>query len=243
MKGGSSPLYREMDERHNMQTVIQLQDVRRTCNKTFLDKVKERVERYGASESEIRDLFAIIAGRNNPEIANSLSEFHVRDLMNMSIEDFKEIDGITNSVAERLVAAIALSKKLARAELPEYYTIRSPEDAAYYLNWMRHEEQEKFVCLYLNMKNQVIREKVIFIGSLNASIVHPRECFKEAVKCSAASIICAHQHPSGDPSPSQEDIQVTRRLAEAGKVIGIEVLDHVVIGDKRFVSLKEKGYL
>src|SRR5699024_5663931 len=85
--------------------------------------------------------------------------------------------------------------------------------------------------------------KTIFVGSLNASIVHRREIFREAVKRSAASIVCAHNHPSGDPSPSQEDIHVTRRLVEAGKIIGIELLDHLVIGNHRSTSLKEKGYL
>ncbi|AXY38631.1 DNA repair protein RadC [Bacillus velezensis] len=101
----------------------------------------------------------------------------------------------------------------------------------------------KFSCLYLNTKNQVIHKRTVFIGSLNSSIVHPREVFKEAFKRSAASFICVHNHPSGDPTPSREDIEVTRRLYECGNLIGIELLDHLVIGDKKFVSLKEKGYL
>nr|WP_269746080.1 DNA repair protein RadC [Jeotgalibacillus campisalis] len=97
--------------------------------------------------------------------------------------------------------------------------------------------------MYLNTKNQVMHQQTIFIGSLNASIVHPREVFKEAFRRSAASIVCAHNHPSGDPAPSKEDIDVTRRLVECGKMIGIEVLDHLIIGDKKYVSLKEKGYM
>jgi DNA repair protein RadC len=97
--------------------------------------------------------------------------------------------------------------------------------------------------LYLNTKNQVLHKQTIFIGSLNASIVHPREVFREALKRSAASIICLHNHPSGDPAPSREDIEVTKRLVECGKMIGIDVLDHVIIGENKFVSLKEKGYL
>lgn len=95
----------------------------------------------------------------------------------------------------------------------------------------------------MNVKNQVLHRQTIFIGSLNASIVHPREIFREAVKRSAASIICAHNHPSGNPSPSPEDIEVTKRLQEAGKIMGIELLDHVIIGDHQFISLKEKGYM
>nr|WP_276532468.1 DNA repair protein RadC [Cytobacillus horneckiae] len=101
----------------------------------------------------------------------------------------------------------------------------------------------KYVCLYLNTKNQILSKQTIFIGSLNASIVHPREVYKEAFRQSAASIICLHNHPSGDPAPSREDIDVTKRLAECGKIIGIEILDHIIIGEKKFVSLKEKGYI
>ncbi len=100
-----------------------------------------------------------------------------------------------------------------------------------------------FICLYLNTKNQVIHRQTIFIGSLNTSIVHPREVFKEAFRRAAASIICLHNHPSGDPTPSREDIEVTKRLVECGQIIGIEVLDHIIIGDHKFVSLKEKGHI
>ncbi len=100
-----------------------------------------------------------------------------------------------------------------------------------------------FTCLYLNTKNQVLHKHTVFIGSLNSSIVHPREIFKEAFKRSAASFICVHNHPSGDPTPSREDIEVTQRLFECGQLIGIQLLDHLVIGDQKFVSLKEKGYL
>ena len=89
----------------------------------------------------------------------------------------------------------------------------------------------------------MLHKQTIFIGSLNSSIVHPREVFKEAFRRSAASIICAHNHPSGDPSPSKEDIDVTKRLIECGRLIGIEILDHLIIGEKKYVSLKEKGYL
>ncbi|MEG0259949.1 MAG: DNA repair protein RadC, partial [Lysinibacillus sp.] len=122
-------------------------------------------------------------------------------------------------------------------------TIRSPQDAATYLMPdMTSLTQEHFVVLFLNVKNQIIHRQTIFIGSLNASIVHPREIFREAVKRSAASIICAHNHPSGIPTPSPEDIEVTKRIQEAGYIMGIDLIDHVIIGDHQFISLKEKGY-
>ncbi|MNG08972.1 hypothetical protein D3C84_923670 [compost metagenome] len=99
------------------------------------------------------------------------------------------------------------------------------------------------MCLFLNTKNQVVARETLSIGTLNASLVHPREVFREAIKRSSASIICAHNHPSGDPAPSPEDITLTQRLREAGTLIGIEVLDHLIIGDGKFVSLKERGLL
>lgn len=97
------------------------------------------------------------------------------------------------------------------------------------------------MCLFLNSKNHIIAQETLSMGSLNASIVHPREVFRAAIKCSSASIVCAHNHPSGDPTPSPEDIQITKRLIEAGAIVGIDVLDHIIIGDGTYVSLKEKG--
>jgi DNA repair protein RadC len=139
---------------------------------------------------------------------------------------------------------VEIGKRLYRKNSLERYTIRSPEDAAAYLMTdMTALNQEHFVVLFLNVKNEVLHKQTIFIGSLNSSIVHPRDIFREAVKRSAASIVVSHNHPSGNPTPSPEDIEVTRRLTEAGSIIGIEVLDHVIIGDHKFISLKEKGFM
>ncbi|HWI47283.1 MAG TPA: DNA repair protein RadC, partial [Rummeliibacillus sp.] len=152
--------------------------------------------------------------------------------------------GIGEAKAIQLLASIELGRRLHKKRADERFTIRSPQDAATFLMPdMSSLLQENFVTLFLNVKNQIIHQQTIFIGSLNASIVHPREIFREAVKRSAASIICAHNHPSGNPSPSPEDIDVTKRLQEAGLIIGIELLDHVIIGDHQFISLKEKGYM
>lgn len=95
----------------------------------------------------------------------------------------------------------------------------------------------------MNTKNHIIAQETLSIGSLNASIVHPREVFRAAIKCGSASVVCAHNHPSGDPTPSAEDIRMTNRLCEAGEIVGIDVLDHIVIGDGKFVSLKEQGLM
>ncbi|MCL6585642.1 MAG: DNA repair protein RadC [Anoxybacillus sp.] len=168
----------------------------------------------------------------------------LRLLKDATVEEITSIKGIGEAKAIQILAAIELGRRIGRLSYDERYVIRSPEDGAnYVMDDMRFLSQEHFVAIYLNTKNQVIHRKTVFIGSLNASIVHPREVFKEAIKRSAASIICAHNHPSGDPTPSREDIEVTRRLAECGRIIGIELLDHLIIGDQKFISLKEKGYV
>ncbi|TKH04726.1 JAB domain-containing protein [Peribacillus simplex] len=168
----------------------------------------------------------------------------LRLLKEASVEELTVIKGIGEAKAIQILASIELGRRINNLNDQDRYVIRSPEDGANYcMEEMRFLSQEHFVCLYLNTKNQVLQKTTVFIGSLNASIVHPREVFKEAFKRSAASIICLHNHPSGDPSPSREDIEVTKRLVECGKIIGIEVLDHIIIGEHKYVSLKEKGYL
>lgn len=168
----------------------------------------------------------------------------LRLLKEASVEELTMIKGIGEAKAIQILASVELGRRINNLNDQDRYVIRSPEDGANYcMEEMRFLSQEHFVCLYLNTKNQVLQKTTVFIGSLNASIVHPREVFKEAFKRSAASIICLHNHPSGDPSPSREDIEVTKRLVECGKIIGIEVLDHIIIGEHKYVSLKEKGYL
>ncbi|AXN41657.1 DNA repair protein RadC [Peribacillus butanolivorans] len=168
----------------------------------------------------------------------------LRLLKEASVEEMTGIKGIGEAKAIQILASVELGRRIQKLNDPDRYVIRSPEDGANYcMEEMRFLTQEHFVCLYLNTKNQVLHKTTVFIGSLNASIVHPREVFKEAFRRSAASIICLHNHPSGDPSPSREDIEVTKRLVECGKIIGIEVLDHIIIGEHKYVSLKEKGYL
>jgi DNA repair protein RadC len=168
----------------------------------------------------------------------------LRLLKDASVDEMMSIKGIGSAKAVQIMAAVELGRRIHRLQYEDRYVIRSPEDAAnYVMEDMRFLTQEHFVCLYLNTKNQVLHQQTIFIGSLNASIVHPREVFKEAFRRSAASFICLHNHPSGDPSPSREDIDVTKRLNECGKLIGIELLDHLIIGDQKFISLKEKGYM
>ena len=132
--------------------------------------------------------------------------------------------------------------RLDTVKAKNYGTIRSPRDVYNLLqSLLKDTDREHFVCLVLNTKNFVMGVTQVSMGDLNSTIVHPREVFKSAIAANAASIIVAHNHPTGDPTPSPEDIAVSRRLAEAGELLGIELLDHVILGDERWVSLKEKG--
>ncbi|BDG46305.1 MULTISPECIES: DNA repair protein RadC [Parageobacillus] len=215
------------------------------------DRPRERLLSAGPESLADHELLAILLRTGTKEesvlqLAHRLLQHFegLRLLKDASIEEITSIKGIGTTKAIQILAAIELGRRIHRLGYNDRYVIRSPEDGAkYVMEDMRFLSQEHFVAIYLNTKNQVIYRKTIFIGSLNASIVHPREVFKEAIKRSAASIICAHNHPSGDPTPSREDIDVTKRLAECGRIIGIELLDHLIIGDQKFVSLKEKGYV
>lgn len=215
------------------------------------ERPRERMLKYGEAQLSNQELLAILlaTGTRN-ESAMGLANrviMHFEGLKYLSeatIEELTAIKGIGNAKGIGILAALELGKRINQYKPAAPYIIRSPEDGAdYVMEEMRNLNQEHLVALFLNTKNQIIHQQTIFIGSLNASIVHPREIFREAVKRSAASIICAHNHPSGDPTPSQEDIHVTRRLVEAGNIMGIHLVDHLIIGDNTFISLKEKGYL
>ncbi len=215
------------------------------------DRPRERLLENGADHLSNQELLAILLGSGTK--AESVMALSNRVLMHFeglkllhdaTIEELTAIKGIGTAKGVQLLSSIELGKRMSQYKPEVRYVIRSPEDGAnYVMEEMRTLRQEHFVVLFLDTKNQVIHRQTIFIGSLNASIVHPREVFREAVKRSAASIIVIHNHPSGDPTPSKEDIHVTRRLVDSGKMIGIELLDHLIIGDRKFVSLKEKGYV
>ncbi|WP_432775648.1 DNA repair protein RadC [Brevibacillus gelatini] len=167
----------------------------------------------------------------------------IADLMSVTEQELMQIKGIGKVRAKQILAALELARKLnVPAESP--YIIRSPRDVAKLLiPEMRYLQCEHFVVLFLNTKNGVIARETISIGSLNALIVHPREVFRSSIKRSSASIIVAHNHPSGNPSPSTDDVQITQRLVEGGNIIGIEVLDHVIIGGDQYYSMKEHGLM
>lgn len=215
------------------------------------ERPRERMLQHGAQALSNTELLAILlrTGTFSESVVGLAHRVlmecgNLRNLTDLSTDQLTAIKGIGTAKALQIKAGIELGRRLARSSMEQTVKIRSPKDAAdYMMEDMRYLQKEHFVCLFLNTKNQVLAEEILSMGSLNASIVHPREVFRAAIKRSSASIICLHNHPSGDPSPSPEDVQLTQRLVQAGELIGIEVLDHVIIGDRRYVSLKEQGLM
>jgi DNA repair protein RadC len=166
-------------------------------------------------------------------------------LWRLTADDLIGIQRIGPAAAARLLGSLELSRRASVRSSGARVTVSEPADVMRLVGpQLRGCDREHFWALALNTKNQLIRTIEVSVGSLNASIVHPRELFKEAVKTSAASVVVVHNHPSGDPTPSSADIQLTRRLVKAGDVLGIEVLDHVVIGDGgEYASLRDLGLM
>lgn len=206
-------------------------------------QIKETLQHYGYDHLSLNDLLTLVVGpRVSDETLMALSKMDEKRLM--SIEP-GEIKGVGEVTAQRIRACIEVGKRVLKDySRTKFSIIRAPEDAFQNVAHFALEEQEHFFVLLLDAKDRVIGNRVIFKGSLHASIVHPREVFKEALKVSAASIIVGHNHPSGDPRPSREDIEVTKRLVEVGKIMGIDVLDHIIVGDaNKYCSFKDMRYI
>lgn len=215
------------------------------------ERPRERLFRYGVGVLSNSELLAIIlrSGSKKENILNLSSRIinkngGLNGLLNSNLDDFMNVHGIGKAKAAQLVALIELSKRFKSYKDGDEYKISSPRDAVeLVMEEMRSLKQEYLKVIMLNTKNVVIFIRDVSIGSLNSSIVHPREVFCDAIKKSSASIVICHNHPSGDPTPSNEDINITYRLKECGKLLGIDLLDHLIIGNGKYISLKEKGIL
>jgi len=215
------------------------------------ERPRERLIKYGPQSLKTSELLAIIirVGIRN-ETAVQLAERllqkndgNLKRLASLTVNQLsKDIKGLGESKSTQIAAAFELGKRLSAFTGDERPQINSPKDAVQILMpQLRYLSNETFHVLSLDTKNYVTRQRRIFEGSLNISIVHPREVFKFAIEESAASLIVAHNHPSGDPTPSSEDIKITKQLVDAGKILDIPILDHIIIGDGRYVSLKEQN--
>jgi DNA repair protein RadC len=199
------------------------------------ERPREKIIERGPTGLKDKELLAIIlrtgqAGKNVVELSEEiLRKWPMKKLLAMQYEDMIRIRGIDASKACSLLAAFELVKRALKVEDNNLPAINSAKDAVAQLQELRHAKKEHFVVLYLNARNQLIYKETISIGTLNANLVHPREVFKPAIEHLAASIIVAHNHPSGGADPSAADLELTKRLKEAGKLIGIEVTDHLII--------------
>jgi DNA repair protein RadC len=196
---------------------------------------------YGSDCTSLQNILAVLIGpKADPSVTAQLASYGLKYIASMSKDDLMRFNGIGEQAASRIMAALGLAKHLKTYKAS--HIIRCPEDAAQYLSDMEVLNQEHLDVLMLNTKNYVISRRNIFKGSLNTCTASPREIFHEAIKVNAASIIVAHNHPSGIALPSFEDHEVTERLVQTGQTIGIEVLDHIIIGHNgSFYSFKEDG--
>ncbi len=215
----------------------------------FDERPREKLLKYGANQLSNSELLAILIGSGTKDSSAimlaskllSLDGQGITYLADCTPEELKDIKGIGGTKASRIISAVELGKRIAAKPRDRKMSANSPKEvSSLFMEEMRHFKKEFFRIVLLNTKNEMIVTEDVSVGSLNSAIVHPREVFSRAVRKSASSIIFVHNHPSGNPEPSREDIDLTNRLVEAGKILGIEVLDHIIIGDGIFVSLKER---
>ena len=214
------------------------------------ERPREKLIRAGPDVLRNAELLAIILNTGyGGENVLELSRRIIKEYGSKAVAQEKNVGrlmetlGLPKGKACQIVACFELGRRFYQEEPGRLPTIRSPEDAFKYLEEMKSLRKEQFRGLYLNTRNKVIHDEVISIGILGANLVHPREVFQPAIEYLAGGIIVAHNHPSGDPEPSEEDFRVTRQLREVGKTIDIELLDHVIVAKEGYVSLRERGFL
>ena len=228
-----------------MSTAVKMKDVPRE------ERPRERLIRHGAERLANKELLAILLRTGNQRESvlmlaeRLLARFgSLPELATTSYEELLTVHGIGPAKATDILAAFELAKRLGESRMEFQGIVNSPQDAAQLvLRELSFADKEHFMIIMLNTKHRVIAKKVISIGHLQASLVHPREMFKEAIRRSSAAVILVHNHPSGDLTPSRDDIATTERLRDVGDMLGIDVLDHIIIGDNRYLSFREQGLL
>lgn len=208
-----------------------------------VERPREKLERYGPSKLSNSELLAILLGTgmkgvNVVELSQRILRKFSKNLGNVSVDDLKDVAGLGTAKSCEIVACFELGKRLLKDK--PYKLIMKPEDVYREMKGYRNHKQEHFVIFYLDSRNNEIVNQVVSVGTLNASLVHPRNIFESAIQHNAAQVIIAHNHPSGDCEPSEDDLEITKRLVEAGKILGIEVIDHIIVVKDNFLSFKER---
>ncbi|TET54050.1 MAG: JAB domain-containing protein [Actinobacteria bacterium] len=212
-----------------------------------VERPREKIIHYGPEKLSNSELLAIILrtgtqGTNVVDLASKvLKKLGSEKLPYLKHKELKDFPGIGTTKACEIVACFELGKRFLKDKKASLFI--SPKDVWDELKDIRASKKEHFIVFYLDTKNQEIKREIISVGSLNANLVHPREVFEPAVKNLAAQIIIAHNHPSGNLKPSTKDLKITKRLVEAGKILGIEVIDHIIVSKESFLSLKEQALL
>ncbi|PIR41998.1 MAG: hypothetical protein COV30_00745, partial [Candidatus Yanofskybacteria bacterium CG10_big_fil_rev_8_21_14_0_10_37_15] len=212
-----------------------------------VDRPREKLEKYGPERLSDSELLAILLrtgseGINVVELSNKiLRKFSGAGLAKASAKELKNTFGLGSAKACEIVACYELGRR--HLQNKQSVLLLSPKDVWDELKDIRDHKKEHFVIFFLDSRNQEIKREIISVGSLNANLVHPREVFEPAVRHLAAQVIIAHNHPAGDPSPSQEDSDITQQLVDAGKILGIEIMDHVIVTKDGFLSMRQKGIL
>lgn len=212
-----------------------------------VERPREKLMQYGPEKLSNSELLAILLrsgkkGENVIELANKiLKRFSKDELPNLTFNDLKDYSGLGPAKACEIIACFELGKRLLKDKKAEIYL--TPKEIWEELKDLRDHKKEHFIIFYLDSRNQEIKREIISVGSLNANLVHPREVFEPAVRHLAAQIVLAHNHPSGDPEPSEDDLEITKRLTESGKILGIEIVDHIIVVKNGFLSFKEKNLI
>jgi len=209
---------------------------------------REKLKRLGASQLKDYELLALLlrsgtAKKSVLDVSKQmLYKNSITDLVRLPLDQLCEIKGLGESKASTMLAAFEIGRRI-YGKNEELISLSEPADVAEQLGSIKNATKEHFVIFLLNARNQLIKKETVSIGTLSASLVHPREVFEPAIKHNSATIIISHNHPSGDPTPSDADISITSQLLKAGEIMGIEILDHVIVAPHKYISMKREGYI